>query len=190
VQLFSLRKLKNKVMPSILGEKIVQRPKYRNSVTFWNVLFPGTLLDLSDPHNTTTGGLTPPEGYILVAMEDEKRRFSIPTNIAYGANGNFLYIPNAVGEIYFSSSAFGGDPAPYVKKGGYAEVTPTNKSEVTAMANQQAISTNVSTENNPGDNEQPTTNTKSNKTLIYTGIGVGVIAIGLILFLVLRKKKS
>lgn len=188
-------------MSSIVGEK----PKYRNVVTrkhglVWKnasfgtkLLFaPWTLLDMSKGTTSTTGELTPPPGYILVAMEDEKRRFNNPTNLAFGANGNFRYKANSIGDIYFSTSAFGGDPAPHIVKGGFAEVNSVNRAEVTAMANSQAISTNVKDVLAPSDTLGASSSAdagKSNKTLIYVGIGAGVILVGVLVFLMIRKNK-
>lgn len=165
-------------MASIIGEKV----RYRNA----------------------TGDLTPPPGYVQVALEGGIRSFSQPTNLAYGANGSFKYLANKIGNVTFSNSTFGGDPARNIIKGGFAEVNEANKNELT----QQAINSNINDAQEGAEDAIAKAQAdiakaqaeaqaivlaeqlKSKKILLYGGIGAGVLLIGVILFIVLRKKKK
>ena len=64
----------------------------------------------------TPGG---PAGYTLCSGEGGS--FSLPgaSDVAYGANGVFLYRSNRTGSISFNVSTFGSDPVPNVLKSGY-----------------------------------------------------------------------
>ena len=58
-------------------------------------------------------------GYTAVAKEGETKTFDVPTDVAYGANRSFAKKYQVVGNVSFSNSTFG-DPAPNIRKAGYA----------------------------------------------------------------------
>lgn len=64
-----------------------------------------------------------PAGYTAVSGEGERYFLPQKGDVAYGANGKFLYKYGQTGSIVFDNATFGGDPAPgIVKKGYYRKV--------------------------------------------------------------------
>lgn len=59
-------------------------------------------------------------GYKKLANENETRTITIPSDLAYGANGKFNYKNRFTGTITFNNQTFG-DAAPGVVKAGYAK---------------------------------------------------------------------
>lgn len=62
---------------------------------------------------------TPPEGYTFCVNEYESYTFNNPVDLAFGANGSFVYKYNFTGTITFNVSSFGSDPANGIAKKGY-----------------------------------------------------------------------
>jgi hypothetical protein len=60
-----------------------------------------------------------PTGYTLCASENQSYYFSSPTDVAYGANGNYTFMSAVTGNFVFSNQTFGVDPDPGVTKAGY-----------------------------------------------------------------------
>lgn len=60
-----------------------------------------------------------PTGYTLCATENQTVTFTTPTDVAYGANGNFTFMAGVSGSFTFSNQIFGVDPDPGVTKSGY-----------------------------------------------------------------------
>jgi len=58
-------------------------------------------------------------GYRFIANENESKTFRRPVDLAYGAQGKFLYIYGFKGTIRFDNQTFGGDPIKGVTKAGY-----------------------------------------------------------------------
>jgi hypothetical protein len=103
----------------------------RNTFPTWQYNY---LAEVFDTNNTwiptygprpavTAGG---PAGYTLCAGEGAS--FSLPgsCDVAYGANGVFLYRSARTGTISFNTTTFGSDPVPNVLKSGYYKsLTPS-----------------------------------------------------------------
>jgi hypothetical protein len=149
--------------------------------------------------NATTGDLTPPIGYVLVAMENGIRSFSTPTNLAFGANNSFKFLTNKSGNVKFDIATFGGDPARNYVKGGFAEVSIANATEVT----QAAATTNSQDAQHSADEAiamaqaavakaqaDAAKAAKTKKIIIYSAIGVGVLIAGIIVFRMIKKRKK
>lgn len=60
-----------------------------------------------------------PTGYTLCASENQSYYFSSPTDVAYGANGNYTFRAAVTGNFLFSNQTFGVDPDPGTVKAGY-----------------------------------------------------------------------
>ncbi len=60
-----------------------------------------------------------PVGYTWCADEGGTYTFSQPTDIAYGANGNYVYKTGVTGTVTFNNTLFGSDPAPGIQKLGF-----------------------------------------------------------------------
>ncbi|MEO7715762.1 MAG: hypothetical protein ABIY70_06155 [Capsulimonas sp.] len=78
--------------------------------------------------NTTTFGGDPIFGtvkagyimpYVQCAGENQSVAFSTPTDVAYGANGHYLFKHAVTGTITFNTATFGSDPIYGTAKGGY-----------------------------------------------------------------------
>ena len=54
---------------------------------------------------------TPPKGFTLAVNENEMISVTDKVNIAYGANGTFVYLYNQTSSVGCSNDAFGSDPA-------------------------------------------------------------------------------
>ncbi len=75
-------------------------------------------------YSLSNGGLPAgPPGFIYCATESGTCNFSQYSQIAYGANGNFRYVPSPAGSISCTDGAFG-DPTPGVFKNCF--YSPTN----------------------------------------------------------------
>jgi hypothetical protein len=138
------------------------------------------------------GDLTPPPGYTLVANEGGIRTFDLPTNVAYGANGHYLYLKGVTGTIQFSPGTFGGDPIRNITKGGFAEITTTiSKADLEAqaqLADQQKALLQAQAQNTLAQQAASATTSNTKKYLLYGGIGLAVIIGGFFLTKGLRKK--
>jgi hypothetical protein len=73
------------------------------------------IYDIFSSEAPAAGG---PAGYNRCAGEGEAYNFSSPVDVAYGANGTFVYKTGVVGTITFDNNTFG-DPIPGVWKSGY-----------------------------------------------------------------------
>ena len=85
-----------------------------------------SVADLAKNASTTVSGVIPvgPPGYTWCAVEGGSFTVNGTCNIAYGANGKFVYQSNQSGTIAFNNTVFG-DPIPGVVKAGfYFEVSP------------------------------------------------------------------
>jgi LPXTG-motif cell wall-anchored protein len=137
------------------------------------------------------GDQTPPPGYELVAMEHGIRTFYSATNVAYGANGHFLYKTGVIGSFTFSNETFGGDPAKNNDKGGFAEITAINATDIKSMKDQTAADVAAANPNSSGvvvDNSStPSTTSSTTKWLIYGGLGLVAIIGGIFLFKKFKK---
>jgi len=60
-----------------------------------------------------------PAGYTHCGDEGGSCTFTQPTDVAFGANGGFVYKDNFTGTIALTAAAFGADPSFGVVKGGY-----------------------------------------------------------------------
>lgn len=60
-----------------------------------------------------------PLGYTLCAQELDTVNFTTPTDVAFGANGMYVYKTGQTGNVVFSTSWFGSDPTPGVRKQGF-----------------------------------------------------------------------
>lgn len=70
------------------------------------------------PAQAFASGGDGPSGYTRCAGEGGSCEFASPTDIAYGANGAWVYRSGVTGRITFDNRTFG-DPAPGVLKAGY-----------------------------------------------------------------------
>ena len=96
----------------------------RNTAPTWQYNY---MAEVFDANNTWSPSFAPrpaatpggPAGYTLCSGEGGS--FSLPgaSDVAYGANGVFLYRSNRTGSISFNISTFGSDPVPNVLKSGY-----------------------------------------------------------------------
>lgn len=68
---------------------------------------------------TTKDVIEGPAGFTLCANEGGSFILPGPCDVAFGLNGRFSYLRNITGTAVFTSTAFGGDPAPGVSKKGY-----------------------------------------------------------------------
>ena len=75
----------------------------------------------SAPTNTATAVLSAsgPVGYTFAAAEGQTYTFDKPVDLAYGADGRFVYRYGVTGKVVFAGTTFG-DPAPGAAKAGYA----------------------------------------------------------------------
>lgn len=75
----------------------------------------------SAPTNTATAAVPAagPVGYTFAAAEGKTVTFAEPVDLAYGADGRFVYRYNVTGPVTFANAAFG-DPAPGKAKAGFA----------------------------------------------------------------------
>lgn len=60
-------------------------------------------------------------GFKLSGGEGKSRIFNKAVDVAYGADGKYVYMYNVMGKITFSAEFFGSDPNPGVKKSGYVK---------------------------------------------------------------------
>jgi hypothetical protein len=103
----------------------------RSSFPTWQYNYLAEVFDTNNtwsptygPRPTVTAG--GPAGYTLCAGEGGS--FSLPgsCDVAYGANGVFLYRSAQTGTISFNTTTFGSDPVPNVLKSGYYKsLTPS-----------------------------------------------------------------
>jgi hypothetical protein len=82
-----------------------------------------------------------PEGYTWCAGEGGSFTLPDTCDVAYGANGVFLYLTNRTGAISFNITTFGSDPVPNVLKNGFYKlstpvVTPVGPTGYTWCANE------------------------------------------------------
>ncbi|MFT4143958.1 MAG: family 78 glycoside hydrolase catalytic domain [Mobilitalea sp.] len=64
-----------------------------------------------------------PAGYAYCANEDGTYTLPGTCDVAYGANGNYLYLNNKTGNITFNYDTFGGDPALFTPKAGFFKLS-------------------------------------------------------------------
>ena len=102
----------------------VNEASSRSGLEFFKKVYFAEVFDTSntwrpsrDPRPAATPGA--PFGYTLCSAEGGS--FSLPgtCDVAYGANGVFLYRSNRTGVISFNTTTFGSDPVPSVLKSGY-----------------------------------------------------------------------
>lgn len=62
-----------------------------------------------------------PLGYKIIANEDQTLNFTEPTDIAYGADGKFMFAKGVTGEVTFNNTMFG-DPLNGTVKYGFMKV--------------------------------------------------------------------
>ena len=67
------------------------------------------------------GGGGGPAGYTKCADEGGSHALTGRCDVAFGANGAFLYLYNQTGTVTFNTDTFGSDPAPGVFKAGYCK---------------------------------------------------------------------
>jgi hypothetical protein len=60
-----------------------------------------------------------PAGYAYCAYENGTYALPGSSDVAYGANGNYLYLSGISGNITFNNTTFGGDPALFAPKAGF-----------------------------------------------------------------------
>lgn len=136
--------------------------------------------------NAVNSDLTPPAGYTYLSPMGLTMSLSVPTNLAYGANGKFFYKNNVTGIITFDNATFG-DPAPYADKAGFAQtaLTDADKFLLPKVVDPKLGSTPLGT-----PLATPPVNAPATKFGLYIGIGVGVIALigGIVLYKKLKKK--
>lgn len=105
-------------MASIVGERVNPRleSQYRNAFSLRTLLpflspvpipVPPSLVKPTTTTSTVASTSATPTGYVLVAREGQVRHFSVPTNIAYGANGKYIYLPAVTGDVTFDNITFG-----------------------------------------------------------------------------------
>lgn len=58
-------------------------------------------------------------GYEYCAAENESFNFKEVSDVAYGAEGGFVYLPDKIGTVVFNNETFGGDPSPNKVKMGF-----------------------------------------------------------------------
>jgi hypothetical protein len=124
-----------------------------------------TVIDLGKKVFATN--LTPPTGYTLVAMEDETVTFPGLVDVAFGANGKFLYKKGVTGAVTFSRTFFGGDPIKKKKKGGFAKAV---EEEVKAL-----VSTPASGDKPVAEVDVKTGTEKTLKDYLPLIIGIGLV---------------
>eukprot|EP01124_Arcella_intermedia_P007940 TRINITY_DN1492_c0_g1_i1.p1 TRINITY_DN1492_c0_g1~~TRINITY_DN1492_c0_g1_i1.p1 ORF type:complete len:208 (+),score=1.88 TRINITY_DN1492_c0_g1_i1:38-625(+) len=61
-----------------------------------------------------------PPGYNFVCWEGERHHFHAPHDVAYGANGSYVYRQNVTGHIHFCNDHFG-DPIGGTRKAGWSK---------------------------------------------------------------------
>jgi len=61
----------------------------------------------------------PPVGFVECAKEDKTVNFPTPVDVAYGAGDKFIIKKQVQGDVKFSNSHFGSDPAHGAFKRGY-----------------------------------------------------------------------
>ena len=102
----------------------VYKTSSRSKMDAWKQTYFAEVFDTSNtwiPSREPRPAATPgaPVGYTLCSAEGGS--FSLPgtCDVAYGANGVFLYRSNRTGAISFNTTTFGSDPVPSVLKSGY-----------------------------------------------------------------------
>lgn len=135
------------------------------------------------------GDATPPPGYELVAMEHGIKTFYVPTNVAYGVNGKFVYKNAPAGSFTFSNETFGKDPYPNADKGGFAEIQKATQGVVTPVVQPQPVLNNQQQATPAITPEAGTEPVKSNTTsyLIIGGVSLAVIIGAIVIFRKLKK---
>ena len=73
--------------------------------------------------------IIPPAGYTYCAAESGAFFLPGASDVAYGSHGNFRYLHNKIGSVYFSTSTFG-DPNIGVLKGGFYKRRPFSTAPV------------------------------------------------------------
>ena len=63
-----------------------------------------------------------------MANENETMTFRRPVDLAYGADGQYLFIDDFTGTIRFDNESFGGDPNPGHTKKGFVKRFKVNRS--------------------------------------------------------------
>jgi alpha-L-rhamnosidase len=63
-----------------------------------------------------------PAGYTPIAVEGESHTFDQNVDVAFGANGRFIFKSGVSGSVTFDRQFFGGDPAPGVRKYGFYRI--------------------------------------------------------------------
>lgn len=89
-----------------------------NNSTFGDPL-PGTKKSGYYRTSVTPPATLQPTGYTQCATENQTVTFTVPTDVAYGANGNYTYRSRLTGAVTFNNATFG-DPAPNIGKAGYS----------------------------------------------------------------------
>jgi|WetSurMetagenome_2_1015567.scaffolds.fasta_scaffold303921_2 hypothetical protein len=117
---------------------------------------------------------TPPSGFELVAEEGQTVEFTTPTDVAFGAAGVFEYKYGVQGKVTFNTATFG-DPIPDYFKAGYAKASEG----VPAAGNDL--------ENSGAEVPAPVVQS-SNKKYIY--MGIGVLVLGLLVYMGVKKAKK
>lgn len=79
----------------------------------------------SSSKSALTNTTAPPKGYKKIADEGGTIYFKNPVDVAYGANGIFVYKKGVKGSVKFTNATFG-DPTPGVSKKGYVRRIPKN----------------------------------------------------------------
>lgn len=102
----------------------VYKTSSRSKMDAWKQTYFAEVFDTSNtwiPSREPRPAATPgaPVGYTLCSADGGS--FSLPgtCDVAYGANGVFLYRSNRTGAISFNTTTFGSDPVPSVLKSGY-----------------------------------------------------------------------
>ena len=96
--------------------------------------------DMSQDVLLTT--VTGPPGYIWCASEGGSFTLNGTCDVAYGANGKFIFLTGQTGTIAFNTTTFGSDPVPFVYKSGFykvlAPVITTQPQNITVTTGQTA----------------------------------------------------
>jgi hypothetical protein len=67
-----------------------------------------------------------PAGYMFSVNENQTVPVTTPVDVAYGANGNFVYLTNQRNNVLCNTSKFGSDPAPSTLKRCYIKESKTS----------------------------------------------------------------
>ena len=94
-----------------------------------NALAPNIFVP-TDPVRTLPIG---PPGYVWCAPEGGSFELSEVSDVAYGRDDRFFYLPKQLGVVVFSPATFGGDPVPNFHKAGFYK--PASSNVVSSVAN-------------------------------------------------------